>query len=218
MKTTKSRRASPRQNRNPRLGAERLEERTLMAGGLDLHTFARFGGALPRARELDPIPAQIRPSGLLRRGRGPRSKAPAQTLASVKNDATGTSSPPGHWPRTWHSRSGSRRCAPGQVGPSPRPPGRGPARPARSPGGRPHRRGHGLERDHAEDGGAEQPTRPGALRRHRAARRLRGGQRDRRGLRALPRDDRRTSRSLAGRRGRRRRPSRPGGPVPGRAP
>ena len=79
------------------------------------------------------------------------------------------------------------------------------------------RRGHGLERDHAGDGGgaADQPQPPDALGRDRAARRLRGGQRHRRGLRAVPRDHRRAARGLAGRRGHRRRPSHPGDPAPG---
>ena len=51
--------------------------------------------------------------------------------------------------------------------------------------------------------------------RDRAARRLRGGQRDHRGLRTVPRDHRRAALGLAGRRGHRRRPSHPGDPAPG---
>src|SRR4051794_18754969 len=68
MKTTKSRSASPRQNRHPRLGTERLEERTLMVSGLEMPPFAPLGGALAGTRGLDSIPAQVRPSGFLGEG------------------------------------------------------------------------------------------------------------------------------------------------------
>ena len=188
-----------------------------MASGLDLHPFARLGGALSRTQGLDPIPARSAPPDCPARERS-RSKVAGTDarqrqarrelvrlhlldigLGRVAHDRDHVDAPRAKSARGRGLHVMDRRDAPVSQG--------------------------DVHADAVTDWNAimqatvavppTNPDLPDALGRDRAARRLRGGQRDRRGLRTVPRDHRRAGLGLAGRRGHRRRPSHPGDPAPG---